>query len=475
MKEIVHTGRDINLELERLFESQFANQYNVANEGAAARIQKLKQLKNAILRYRPEIRKAMYDDFRKPVFEVDAMEILPLVSNIKHAIRNLRRWIKPMRVPTTIPLLGSTSWVHYEPKGVCLIISPWNFPFNLSFVPLTYAIAAGNCSIIKPSEHTPHSSALIKRIVNEIFEPSEVEVVEGDAEVAKGLLELPFHHIFFTGSPTVGKVVMKAASKNLISVTLELGGKTPTIIDESADIEMAAASITFSKYANCGQICIAPDYILVHKSKEAAFIEAMKKQIIGSYSQNPGNSNSYPRIVNINHFQRIRSYLEDTLNKGGVVKHGGHHDSKTNFIEPTLVADVNRDMIIMQEEIFGPLLPIRSFDHIREAVDFINEGQRPLAMNIFSKNRKNTDFIISQTRAGGTCINNSTLHFMNHHLPFGGVNNSGIGKSHGWYGFQDFSNARGIYRQDLPSLLNLFFPPYNSLKEKVIGIVTKWF
>jgi aldehyde dehydrogenase (NAD+) len=475
MKEIVHTERDISIELERLFQLQHANQYNIANCNAGERIRKLKRLEHALLKYRPEIKKAMYDDFKKPEFEVDGLEVLPMINNIRNCIRNLRRWMKPLKVPATLSLLGSTSWVHYEAKGVCLIVSPWNFPFNLSFVPLTSAISAGNCVILKPSEHTPHSSSLIKKIVNEVFDKNEIEVVEGDAEVSKALLELPFNHIFFTGAPSIGKLVMKAASKHLTSVTLELGGKTPTIIDETADIQNAVVSTSFAKYANCGQICIAPDYILVHESREKEFVEKLKREISDSFGNEPDTSDSYTRVVNNNHLIRLKAYLEDAIEKGANIKHGGRYDSNVNHMEPTLVSEVNMDMILMREEIFGPILPIRTFKEISEVTNFINEGQRPLALYIYSKNKKNINFIINNTRAGGTCINNSSMHFMNHHLPFGGINNSGIGKTHGWYGFQDFSNSRAIYRQDLPSLMTLFKPPYTRLKEKAVDLLIRWF
>ncbi len=462
-------------EIQRIFKLQLSNHLNVGKSSARERINKLKRFGDAIMRYQPEIQKAVYQDFKKPVFEVDATEILPLMSGLRHVKRNLRKWMAPHRVAGTLPLLGSTSWIQYESKGVCLIISPWNFPFNLSFVPLVSAIAAGNCAIIKPSEHTPHSSALIKKIVQEVFDENEVAVIEGAIEESQALLKLPFHHIFFTGSPQVGKIVMKAAAENLTSVTLELGGKSPTIVDETVDIKSAAASISFAKYTNCGQICIAPDYILVHKSVEEKLINAMKKSIAEFYGKEVSNSESYPRIVNRNHFRKLKSNLEDALSKGARILFGGNHHAESKYFEPTFLTDVNMDMQVMTEEIFGPLLPFRSYEKLQEVIDFINSGERPLALNIYSRNRKNIDFILQNTRVGGTCINNSSMHFMNHNLPFGGINNSGIGKSHGWYGFRDFSHERSVYRQDFPGIASLLTPPYKRWKEKVIDLTLKWF
>jgi aldehyde dehydrogenase (NAD+) len=383
--------------------------------------------------------------------------------------------MQPKRVPTSLTFIGSTSWIHHEPKGVCLIISPWNFPFNLSFVPLVSAIAAGNCAILKPSEYTPHSSALIKKIVEELFEENEVAVVEGGVETSQALLALPFNHIFFTGSPAVGKIVMAAAAKHLASVTLELGGKSPSIVDETADVKAAARRIAWSKFVNCGQICIAPDYVLVHESRREELFQELKKVVREFYPQHPADSRSYARLVGERHFQRMKNYLEDAVAKGADIVLGGRMDESTSFFEPTVVTNLDHEAPLMQEEIFGPILPVRIFRDMNEAIAFVNAGERPLTMSVFSKNRKNIRRIIQETRVGNTCINHSTLHFYNHDLPFGGVNNSGIGKSHGWYGFESFSNPRAVYRQKFPALIDLLTPPYNKLKEKVMELTIKWF
>jgi aldehyde dehydrogenase (NAD+) len=462
------------LDIERIFHLQKENQYEVAHLGAKERIAKLNRLLDAVMSYRPQIKEAMYADFKKPPFEVDAVEIFPITGAIKHTRSHLHRWIKPQRVPTPLAFLGSTSWIHYEPKGVCLIISPWNFPFNLTFVPLVSAIAAGNCAMLKPSEMTPHSSALMKKMVGELFDESEVAFFEGGVEVSQALLQLPFNHIFFTGAPAIGKIVMEAAAKNLSSVTLELGGKSPTIIDETADIPTAAARIAFAKWANCGQICTGCDYLLVHESKQQQLLDELSKCIREFYGKDPSRSDSYPRMAHERQFDRVAGYLKDAVANGAKMVIGGALDASQNYIEPTILADAPVRSMVMKEEIFGPLLPVNAYRDVQEAIDVINAGERPLTMNIFSKNRKTVERIIRDTRSGGVTINNATMHFYNHDLPFGGVNNSGIGKSHGWHGFQDFSNARAIFRQNLPGAMDLLKPPYNAWKEKVIAWTIKW-
>ena len=372
-------------------------------------------------------------------------------------------------------LMGSSSWYKYEPKGVCLIISPWNFPFQLCFGPLISAIAAGNTAIVKPSESTPHTSAIIRKIIENLFSENEVAVIEGAVETSTRLLELPFNHIFFTGAPSIGKIVMEAAAKNLASVTLELGGKSPTIIDETANIKTAAKRIMWGKFMNCGQICIAPDYILIHESKKDAFIQEAQKHIKTFYGDDANQSPDYVRVVNERHHKRLIGYLEDSVNKGANVICGGQIDNETNAIQPTLVTDVPMDSLLMQEEIFGPILPIMTYKNINEAIELIQSGEKPLALYIYSSKKSNIKHISQNTRAGGTCINMNNLHFSNNDLPFGGSNNSGIGKSHGYFGFQAFSDARAFLKQNTPGALDLLMPPYNNFKERLIELTIKYF
>ncbi len=462
-------------DLERIFNLQKENQFNVGNTNAKERIAKLKKLHEAVLKYRPQIKEALYKDYRKHPSEVDLTEIYPVTSEIKDAKKNIRRWMYGGRVKTPLAMMGSSSRVKHEPKGVVLIISPWNFPVNLTFGPLVSAIAAGNTVMIKPSEMTPHASALMKKIIGEIFNENEIAVVEGGVSTSTDLLKLPFNHIFFTGAPSIGKIVMKAAAENLTSVTLELGGKSPTIVDETANVDLAAKRIAWGKYVNNGQVCIAPDYLFVHESKKEAFVSAFKKYMKEFYTEDSSQESSYARIVNTRHFNRVKGYIDDAMDKGAKIEAGGKFDESQDFIAPTLMTNVSLDSKLMTEEIFGPVLPVYSYTNIDDVLQKINAREKPLALYIYSKNKKNTNHILNNTRAGGTCVNHNAAHFFNPNLPFGGSNNSGIGKAHGKDGFESFSNARGVFTQHVPNALDLLTPPYNDFKQKLIDLTIKWF
>jgi aldehyde dehydrogenase (NAD+) len=463
-------------EVERIFQAQLANQERVGQTTAKERKQKLKRLHAAVLGHREAIRQALYEDFRKHPSEVDLTEIYPVTSEIKHSLRHLSGWMRPQRVKTPMAMLGSRSYIHYEPKGVALIISPWNFPINLTFGPLTAAIAAGNCVMIKPSENTPRASAVMKKIIDETFDENEIALVEGGIEAAQAVLACPFNHIFFTGAPEIGKVVMKAAAEHLGSVTLELGGKSPTIVDETANLEAAARRIAWAKYMNNGQICITPDYLFVHETRKDEFIEKVREQIHSLYGDDAQQSPSYARIVNDRHFQRIAGYLENARATGARVVEGGGVDESENFIQPTILTDVDPASDVMTNEIFGPVLPVYGFRSLDEPIEVINSREKPLALYIYSKNRNNINRVIRSTRAGGTCINHNAVHFFNNNLPFGGSNHSGIGKGHGFFGFQAFSNPRGVLEQVLPfSGLELMTAPYTAFKQKLIDLSIKWF
>ena len=459
-----------------LFDLQRKNQYRVGNTSLKERKEKIKAIKNAIeVEYRDRIREAVKSDLGKAEPETDLTEIFPIVSEAKHALRNLRKWVMPYKVPTPLSLIGATSWIKHEPKGVCLIISPWNFPFNLSFGPLMSAIAAGNTVIIKPSEMTPNCSALMSEIIEKLFNKNEVALIEGGIETSTALLDLPFNHIFFTGAPAIGKIVMTAAAKNLTSVTLELGGKSPTIVDETAHIPTSVKRIAWGKFANNGQICIAPDYVFVHESKKEEFCREFQKQVVQFYGKKPEESGSFSRIVNQKHFDRIKGYLEDAVAKGAKILTGGEGIREENFLPPTVVEDVSLDSALMTNEIFGPVLPVFSYHDLDEPIRYIQKNEKPLALYIYSKNPNNIAKILDNTRAGGTVINHNDIHFFNSNLPFGGVNNSGIGKGHGKFGFEAFSNPRGVMRQHIPNALELLMPPYNDFKRKLIEFTIKWF
>jgi aldehyde dehydrogenase (NAD+) len=465
----------IKNEVKRIFTLQKNNQQRVADSGARDRIKKLDRLYEAMLKYRTEIQEALFEDFRKHPSEVDIAEIYKITSDIKHTRSHLAKWMRPKKVATPLAQIGSSSYIHYEPKGVVLIISPWNFPVSLTFGPMIAAIAAGNCIILKPSEYTPHASAMMKKIITELFEESEVALIEGDVEVSTELLKLPFNHIFFTGAPEVGKVVMKAAAEHLASVTLELGGKSPTIVDETANLKVAAQRIAFAKWINNGQVCIAPDYVFVHQSVADEFLNNLKATVKQNYGEDASTSSSYNRIVNSKHFKRVEGYFQDALLKGAVVEYGGKTDSTQDYFGPTIMTNISEDSDLWEKEIFGPILPFMVYTDLQEAIDKINSKEKPLALYIYSKSSENVDRIIHNTRAGATCVNHSGIHFFNNNLPFGGDNNSGIGKGNGFFGFEAFSNPRAVLKQWSPmSGLDMMAPPYTETKQKLIDMTIKW-
>jgi aldehyde dehydrogenase (NAD+) len=470
------TTSSIQNEVERIFQLQKNNQQKIADTTISERKQKLDRLHNAVLNYRSEIQKALYNDFRKHPSEVDILEIYKITSDIKHTKSHLSKWMRPHTVATPLSQLGTSSYIHYEPKGVVLIISPWNFPINLTLGPLVSAIAAGNCVMLKPSEHTPHASAIMKKIVTELFEESEVALIEGDAEVSTALLKLPFNHIFFTGAPEIGKVVMKAAAENLASVTLELGGKSPTIVDETANVKVAAQRVAITKWLNNGQVCIAPDYVFVHQSVADEFLSDLKKNINAYYGEDASKSESYNRIVNNRHFKRIEGYFQDALAKGATVAYGGKSDASQEYFGPTIMTNITEDSDLWEKEIFGPILPFMVYHDLQEVIDKINAKDKPLALYIYSTNKNTIDRIIHNTRAGATVINHGGLHFFNNNLPFGGSNNSGIGKGNGFFGFEAFSNARAVLKQWSPiSAMDMLKPPYTAKIQRLIDLTIKWF
>ena len=462
-------------EIRKVFESQRATALRLRTSTLDERLAKIRKLKAAMLAHRDELIAAGAADFKKPPAEVELTELLPVICEANDAIRGLKKWMKPTSVWPSRMTYGLSGWVQYEPKGRTLIISPWNYPVNLTFCPLISAIAAGTTAMLKPSEMTPHLSALMVKIVKETFSPDEVAIFEGDAAVSTALLSLPFDHIFFTGSPAIGKVVMGAAAKHLTSVTLELGGKSPTIVDATADLKTAAQNILWGKFTNNGQTCIAPDHIYVHASVKDEFVRQCKTVLDATYGTDVASQQQSPflaRIVNQRHTARIRSLLDDATAKGAKVLSGGAVDESDCFIAPTLIENIPADARIMSEEIFGPLLPIISFTDINDVIARINADQKPLALYIWSRNEPTIQKLLKQTSAGGTCINHTVVHFLHGNLPFGGVNNSGIGRAHGHYGFRDFSHERAVVRTRF-MLAKMFFPPYTDGMRKIINILLK--
>lgn len=452
------------------------NKTIVNNSSARTRIKKLKKLKEIILKNRVKIKEALKKDFKKNPSEVDLTEIFPIVSEINFTVNNLRKWMKDEYVRTPLTLLGSKSFIRYEAKGVVLIITPWNFPINLSFISLINALSAGNSILIKPSEITSETSYVIKDIIEETFDEKEVSVVLGGVDLAKEILKLKFNHILFIGSPTIGSEVMKSASVHLSSVTLELGGKSPTVIDKNCDLKKAAKRVVWAKLINNGQVCIAPDYVLIHEDIKNKFVKYVINSIKKLYGDNTNNSQSYCRIVNNNHFKRLKNLIDDSLKNNSKILYGGNTDSNENYIEPTLIENIDKDSKIFNEEIFGPILPIFTFKKIDEAITFINKKNKPLALYIFSSDNKNINKVLEETSSGGVCINHNTLHYSNYNLPFGGIGNSGFGRCHGEFGFKELSNKKSIFKQFLPfSPTDILMPPYNSFKQKIINLIIKYF
>lgn len=444
-------------DIDRIHDAQQRRREAVGATSASERIAKIKRLHDALLARRDEIRQALWDDYRKPAAEVDLSEIYPVLGEARHARRHLREWMEPQYVPAPIALLGSRSQIIYEPKGVALIISPWNFPVNLTLGPLVSAIAAGNCAMIKPSEMTPHASACMKRILGDLFDEDEVAVIEGDAAVAEALLKKRFDHIFFTGSPNVGRIVMRAAAEHLTSVTLELGGKSPAIVDRSANLDEAAKKLAWGKFFNAGQICIAPDYVLVDESVRAPFVEKLRRAIDAL-----GGDASRSALVNERHAARVRRLIGS--------------QSNDRVLPPTIVEQPSEDSDVMREEIFGPVLPVLAYDTLDDALRIIAEREKPLALYLFSRDRRVQRDVLRRTRAGGTAINDTLLHFYQLNLPFGGVGNSGVGKGHGRFGFEAFSNARGVFEQPTRfSMIQLLYPPYTKFKQKLIDLTLRFF
>ncbi|UFH35196.1 aldehyde dehydrogenase [Flavobacterium acetivorans] len=426
------------------------------------------KLLNQIIIHENDIVKALYDDFKKPAFEAVLTETNYVISELKDTIKNLNKWAKPKKVLPSILNFPSKDFIYKEPYGKVLIIAPWNYPFQLALCPLISAVAAGNQVVLKPSELTPKTAAIIAQIIEETFHINHVEVIQGDAEISQKLLSQRWDYIFFTGSVTVGKIVAKAAAEHLTPVTLELGGKNPCIIDETANLKLAAKRIVWGKFINAGQTCIAPDYILIQKDMKAKFIDYLKEEIKLAYGQNPEESPDFARIINLKNWERLVRQIEPEK-----VLFGGKTDAEELYIAPTLIDEPKLDSLIMKDEIFGPLLPIISYESETDIKNTISKYEKPLSLYVFSENKTFTDKMIQNYSFGGGCINDTVIHFSNKRLPFGGVGHSGIGAYHGRLSFDIFSHQKGIVKKanwlDLP----MRYAPYKD-KLKLIRRILKW-
>ena len=428
--------------------SLIQNQQKFFNSGQSRdvkfRIQQLKKLKSVFEKYQNECLLALAKDLGKCRTEGYITEMVLIRDELKIAIRNTKKWSKAKRVPTPIVLAVASSYRQPEPYGVTLIVSPWNYPIALAFAPLIGAISAGNTAVVKPSELAPASSIIISKIISECFASEYVTSVEGGVDVATELLQHRYDYIFFTGGTKVGQIYYESAAKNLTPVTLELGGKSPCVVDKNVNINETAKRIIFGKYLNCGQSCTAPDYILVHTSTKNDLINALKKNVVEMYGENPEDNDEYPRIISDGHFDRISLMIDEKH-----VVFGGDSNKRKRYIAPTFIDLDSTDHSIMDEEIFGPILPIFSFENIDEVKSLIKNKEKPLAVYIFSKNKKVVDDLLQNISFGGACVNDTMTHYANPNLPFGGVGHSGIGDYHGEFSFKTFSHYKSIFKKSM--------------------------
>jgi len=433
------------------------------------RKEKLKKFSHVISLHENDIIEALYKDFGKPAFEAYLTEINVVQSDLKDAIKNINAWAKPKKVRASILNFPSSDYIYTEPYGKTLIISPWNYPFQLAICPLIAAFAAGNSIVLKPSELTPHTSSLISKIIRETFDVKEAVAVLGDAEIAKSQLAKKWDYIFFTGSPAVGKEVAKAAAENLTPVTLELGGKNPCIIDKSANLQIAAKRIVWGKFINAGQTCIAPDYLLIHKGIKAKFIRLLQQEIVNAYGEDPKLSPDFTRIINKKHFLRLVGMIEEDKTIAG-----GIYDDENLYIAPTLIDEPALDSAVMKDEIFGPLLPLLSYESESDLEKIISKYEKPLSLYVFTEDKTFAERIIQKFSFGGGCINDTVVHFSNKRLPFGGVGNSGMGAYHGKKSYDTFSHQKSIVKKATWLDIPLRYAPYGN-KLKIIRKLLKWF
>lgn len=421
----------------------------------AFREEALRSLRRMIQARERGIFEALEKDLGKCDFEAYLGEVGICLAEIGEALAHLKRWMRPRRVGTPISLFPGSSYIYPDPYGVCLVMAPWNYPFNLAIAPLVGAIAGGNCAVLKPSELAPNVSRVLAELIGAAFDPDHIAVVEGDLEVNQAVLRERYDLIFFTGSTAVGRIVMRAAAENLTPVVLELGGKSPCIVDADADLETASRRIAWGKYLNAGQTCVAPDYLLVHESVKRELVAALKTRLVEFYGEDPSSSRDYPRIISERHFDRLAGLLD-----GRDVLHGGQLDRTRKYIAPTLVDAPGWEDPIMREEIFGPLLPILGFADLEDAIRAVNERPKPLALYYFGRSAERQERVLSRTSSGGGCVNETVMHLVNSNLPFGGVGASGMGAYHGKTSFETFTHAKSVLKR--PSFLDnpLRYAPY---------------
>ncbi len=467
---------DFKTAIDQVYDLQVENKINTRKLTVNQRKEYLRNLESVILRHRSEIEEALFADLRKSKVEADSTEIFPVLSEIRLFRKKLNRWSRTNSVRNNLLFFGSTAQIQPEALGNCLIISPWNYPFQLCLVHLIACVSAGNTAILKPSEFCPNVSKVLDKILSEVFEENHVALIEGEIEETTYLLTKKFDHIHFTGSPKVGKIVVQAGAKHLSSVTLELGGKSPLVIDGTIPMQEVVEKAVWGKLINFGQTCIAPDYILIKEEFQDQFIKTFSTHVEKVFGKDPSKSKDLARIVNLQNYHRLKNLIEDAMQKGANCPFGNEYIEAELYIKPTLLTNIPSEAKINDEEIFGPIFPMYTFKDISEVIESINKEEKPLALYIFSINSTFIDEIKNQTSSGSVVVNEMLIHILHPNLPFGGVNNSGIGTSTGYAGFKDFSHMKPILKVNRflsPSkFLNY---PYNSTTQKVIDFLIKYF
>jgi aldehyde dehydrogenase (NAD+) len=442
-------------QIETILENQRAFFATHRTKDVEFRIEQLNKLKSSIVSNESKIIDALHKDLHKSDMEAYSGEIGLVLAKIRHAVNNLRAWAKPAKVKGSITVPLAKAFVFSEPYGIVLIISPWNYPFILSMSPLICAMAAGNCAVLKPSEFSSNTSQVMQDLLDACFDREYVSVIQGDIAVAQHILQHRFDYIFYTGNGLVGKEIMKVAAEHLTPMAMELGGKCPCVVDSDIDYEKTARRITLGKFQNAGQTCVAPDYLMVHKSVKQRLMDEIKITIVQFYGQDVRKSTDFSRIINERHYSRILKYLEE-----GDIVFGGDHDAAERYIGPTLVENVSPGSRLMQEEIFGPILPVVEYSDIAEAISYVNSRPKPLALYIFSNDKRIQDKVLCETSSGAVCINDTVIQSGLIELPFGGVGDSGFGRYHGKAGFDLFSNKKSVMRQTVLFDLKVRYPPF---------------
>lgn len=453
--------------LDALMEAQQTYFLSGATRSYEFRVEQLHRLKAAIQRYESEIMAALKQDLGKPDLEAYAGEVGFVYAELSHVLKELKTWMRPQRVSTPLTLQPGKSFVISEPLGKVLIISPWNYPFQLLIAPLIGALAAGNCAVLKPSELAPHTAQVVERLIGEIFAREYVAVVQGGVEASEALLARKWDHIFFTGSSSVGRIVARAAAEHLTPVTLELGGKSPCIVDRDTDLDVTARRVAWGKFFNAGQTCVAPDYLLVDAAVKEPLLERLIRQIGEFFGPDPAQSEDYARIISPRHFDRLVGLLAE-----GRLVIGGQHDRATRYIAPTIMDEPPLTAPVMQEEIFGPILPVLTYRTLDEAIHLVRQFPKPLALYLFSNSEATQQRILSELSFGGGCINNTLMHLSNPHLPFGGVGESGMGAYHGKFSFETFSHRKSIVQSSQGLDPKVVYQPYKG-KLKLVRMLLK--